>query len=69
MNVLNHIGPREAEQLVVALDVFVKVLETLTAVLRFIEFEALDHGAHGAVEDGDALLQQGGQGLGPGVDG
>ena len=44
------------------------VLEALAAVLRLAQLEALDHGAHGAVEDGDALLEQAGQGLAAGVD-
>ena len=41
----------------------------LAAVLRFAELETLNHGAHGAVQHGDAMLQQAGQGLGTGVTG
>ncbi len=37
------------------------VLEALAAVLGLAELVALDHGAHRAVEDDDALLQHGGQ--------
>ena len=39
----------------VAPDVAVEVLEALAAERRLVEFEALDHRAHGAVEHQDAL--------------
>jgi hypothetical protein len=69
VDVADHVGPREAEQLVVALHVLVEVLEALTPVLGLAQLEALDHGAHGAIEDGDAVLQDVGQRLGAGVGG
>ena len=59
MDVLNHIRPREAEQLVVALDVFVKVFETFTPILRLAQFETLNHRAHCAIKNGDALFKNG----------
>jgi len=37
------------------------------AILGFRELEALDHGAHGAVQNGNALGKDVGQGLGSGV--
>ncbi|MNT44864.1 hypothetical protein D3C72_1814120 [compost metagenome] len=71
VNVANHVGPRDAEQLVVALHIARKVLEpvphragagvALAPVLRLAQLEALDHGAHGAVEDDDALGEDVGQ--------
>ena len=67
VDVGNQIGPGQAEQLVVAFDVLVEVLEALAPVLRLAELEALDHGAHGAVKNGNALAQKAGQGLGAGV--
>jgi hypothetical protein len=76
VDVADDVGPGQAQQLVVALDVFGKVLEALASaigagslapVLRLGQLEALDHGAHGAVEDDDAVLQDVGQRLGAGV--
>ncbi len=69
MDVADDVGPREAQQLVVALHILVEVLEAFAPVRRFVELEALDHGAHGAIEDGDALFEDGRQGLGTGEGG
>ena len=63
VDVADHVGAGEAEQLVVALHVFVEVFEALAAILRFVQLEALNHGAHRAVEDGDAIFQNFGQRL------
>ena len=43
------------------------VLEALAAVVGLVELVALDHRAHRAVEDHDALLQQRGQARAAGV--
>ncbi len=43
------------EQIVVALDVAGPVGEPLAPVGRLVQLVALDHRAHGAVEDEDAL--------------
>ena len=67
VNIANHIGARQAEQFVVALDVFGKVFESLTAVIGLAQFKALNHGAHGAIENGNAFFQNGWQGFGAGV--
>ena len=67
MDVADHVRARQAEQFVVALHVLVKVLEALAPVLGFIELEALDHGAHRAIENQDALRQKGGELRGTGV--
>ena len=65
VNVADDVRAGKAEQLVIAFDVAVKVGETLSlaaraaearaAVLGLGELKALDHGAHGAVHDEDAL--------------
>ena len=67
MNVLDHLRLRQAQQFVVALHILMKVLEALAPVLCLAQLEALDHGAHGAIEDGDAFREDGGQRLGAGV--
>jgi len=77
VDVSDDVGAGDAEQLVVAFHVTVKVFKTaalatrtgitVTAVLGFAKLEALDHGAHGAVQNGDAVCQNARQGLGAGV--
>jgi hypothetical protein len=64
VNVTNHIGASQAQQFIVAFDVFVKIFEALAPILRFAQFEALNHGAHCTVQNGDAVLQNFGQLLG-----
>ncbi len=70
VNVADDLRLRQAEQFVIALHIARPIFEALAAILRFAEFEALDHGAHGAIEDDDALLEQsrqlGGAGVGLG---
>ena len=61
MDVANHVRAGQAQQLVVAFNVFMEIFKSLATVLGFGQFIALDHGAHGAIEDGDALGQNGGQ--------
>ena len=61
-------GPRQHQQVAVVLQVLGVVLEALAAVVGLGQLEALDHRAHGAVEDEDALLEQVRQGLAAGVD-
>ena len=67
VNVANDIGACQAEQFVVALDVFGEVFESLSTVIGLAQFEALNHGAHGAIENGNAFFQNGWQSLGAGV--
>ena len=62
VDLLDDVGPGELQQLVVALQVLGVVLEALAAVVGLGQLVALDHRAHGAVDDQDALLQQRGQG-------
>ncbi len=48
-------GLGQDQEVVVALDVAVEILEALAAEGGFVELQALDHRAHGAVEHQDAL--------------
>jgi len=77
VDVGDHVRACQAQQLVVAFDVFGEVFETvaLTAragvafatVLGLAQLEALDHGAHGAVQNGDAAGQNARERLGAGI--
>ncbi len=77
MDVADHVGAGERQQLVVALDVMREVLEAvahaararvaLAPVLGLPQLEALDHGAHGAVKNDEALGKDGGKLFGAGV--
>ena len=49
---------RERQEIVVALEVAREILEALAAIAGFVQFVALDHGAHGAVQNDDALIEQ-----------
>ena len=55
MDLADHVGPREHEELVVALQVARVVAEALAAEVGLAELARLDHRAHRAVEDEDAL--------------
>ena len=57
----NHVGPGQHQQVVVALQILRVCAERRIAEVGLAELVALDHGAHGAVDDGDALLQNRGQ--------
>ena len=49
-------GLRQHEQVVVALDELGVVGKALATIVGLLQLEALDHGAHGAVDDEDALV-------------
>src|SRR3546814_19640229 len=49
------------QQFVVALQVFAVVGEALAAEIGLAQLVALDHGAHGAIQDQDALAKQAGE--------
>ncbi len=55
VDVLDRLRLGQDQQVVVAPEVAVKILETFAAERGLVIFEALDHGAHGAVEHQDAL--------------
>ena len=73
VDLADDVGPHQRQQLVVALEVLVMVLEAIAAEVGLGQLVALDHGAHRAVQDQDALAQParefgaagiGGQGIG-----
>jgi hypothetical protein len=53
----NDVGPHQAQQLVVALDILVVVSETLPTEIRLGQLVLLDHRSHGPIQDQDALAQ------------
>ena len=54
----DHLRTGDREQLVVAFDVVREVGQPLAAIVGLGQLVALDHGAHGTVEDQDALCEQ-----------
>ena len=58
MDALDHVGAGQHEDVVVALEVAAVITETLAAEVGLLEPVALDHGAHRAVEDEDALGEE-----------
>ena len=61
MDAADDVGPGQDEQVVVALEVVAVIPEALAAVIGLGQAVALDHGAHGAVEDKEALGEEGGK--------
>ena len=47
---------RQHQKVVIALEIVAVILEALAAIACLVQLVALDHGAHGAVEDKDTLL-------------
>ncbi len=64
MDRAHHVGLRQREEVVVALDVMVMPGKAGAAVAGLIEPVALDHRAHRAIQDQDALVEQGGEFVG-----
>ena len=58
MNGGDDLRLREAQQVIVAAQIAAPLLESLAAKLLFAETMALNHGAHGAVENHQALREQ-----------
>ncbi len=58
MNAGDHLGPGEHEQIVVAFQIARMITEALAAEVRFRQLVALNHRAHRAVEDEDAVREQ-----------
>ncbi len=58
MDGLDDLGLREAEQVVVALQVLRRILKPVPAKGGLVQCVGLDHGAHRAVENDNALAQQ-----------
>ncbi len=59
VDLANHGGTGQHQQVIVALDVGVPVGEARAAIIGLTELVALDHGAHGAIDDQDPLLETG----------
>ena len=68
VHVGNDVWTGQAQQLVVAFNVFMKIFKPLTAVLRFTQLKPLNHCAHGTVKHRNPLGQNSRQGLTPRVD-
>ncbi len=58
MDVGHHVGPGQHQHIVVTPQIVPVRSEALATKIRFGEAAALDHGAHGAIDDQDALLQR-----------
>ena len=63
VDVGNDFGFGQAEHVAVALEVLVMVLEPLPAKIRLAQLEPLQRRPHRAVDDDNALLQQGFEGM------
>ena len=63
VDVGDDLGLGDAEDVAVALEVLVVVLETFAAEIGLGQAEALQGGTHGAVDDDDALLEEGFEGM------
>ena len=53
----DHVWAAEQQQIVVTLDIAWPIGETRATIVVFLEPVALDHSAHAAVEDQDALFE------------
>ena len=58
MDLLDDVGPRQVQQVGVALELPLVLAETVAAEGRVVEAVSLDSGAHRAVEDQDPLREQ-----------
>ncbi len=57
MDLADDLGLAEHQQIVVALEIVGVVLEALAAIAGLVKLVALNHGAHGAIENEDALAR------------
>ena len=67
MNLANHIGAREREQFVIALDIAAVRGKARAAIVRLSEFVLLNHRAHRAIKYDNALGENLGQVLCAGI--
>jgi hypothetical protein len=58
MNRLDDGRLRDVQEIVVSLEVLLPILEPFPPKRSFVELVPLDHGAHGAIKDQDAIPQQ-----------
>ena len=59
MDVVNDIWLSNGQQIVIALDIAMPVGEFLAPVIFLFQFVPLDHGAHCAIQNENALSRQG----------
>ena len=57
MDVADHVGLGEGEEVAVVEQVFGRVLEALAADVGFLHAVGADGGAHRAIDDGDSILE------------
>ena len=69
MDLTDDLRLGQRQQVVVAFDIVGKVLESLAAIGRLVQFVVLDHRTHRAVENQDAAFEQFRQLLGAGSHG
>ena len=48
----------KCQKIVIALEVMRKIGKARPAIIRFVELVALDHGAHGAVQQQNAVCEE-----------
>jgi len=63
MDLPDHIRLREAQQIVGTTQLGLPLGETLAAKVRFLQPTGLDHRPHRAIQNQDALAQQGQEGM------
>ena len=49
---------RKRQQIVITLEIMGKIGETRAAIIRFVELVALDHRAHGAIQQQNAACEE-----------
>ena len=57
MDVADDVRLGQAQQVIIALQVRGPVCEALAAVIRLFQLVPLDHGAHGAIQEEDTVVQ------------
>ena len=57
MNTTDHGGVTQYQQVIHAFKVDIPIGKTLAAVVFFLKFLTLDHGAHGAVQKENTFFQ------------
>lgn len=57
MDIANKIRLSQHQQIVIAFNIAVPVSKALATIIALFEFMALDHGAHGTVENQNLLFQ------------
>ena len=58
VDIADDFGLGQRQQVVVALEIGSPILETLAAIIRLLQLITLDHGAHRAIQNQDALGEQ-----------